>query len=145
MRILILCTGNTCRSPMAEGIVKQLLQQNAIQDVEVESMGFAAYDGDLPTAHAIAAMMEIEIDIGSKESRRVTQQDLEQIDHFYVMTPSHQYILTDLSPELEQKITVLDIPDPYGQDLETYRTCRDQMQSFFENELQRWSNTGDHA
>lgn len=140
MKLLILCTGNTCRSPMAEGIVKKLLKEHSLEEeISVRSMGFAAFDGSEPTSHAVKAMEEIGIDISEKRSRRVMLQDLAETDRFYVMTPSHKNILLDAMPDLEERIFVLDIPDPYGSGLDTYRECRDQMMQYFEKEAEGWA------
>lgn len=135
MKILIICTGNTCRSPMAEGIVNDMIQKRGLEDVKVSSMGLGAYDGESPTANAIEAMKEIGIDISKKKSQRVMLQDLTEADLFYVMTQSHKNILADTLPEIEDQITVLDIPDPYGRDIGVYRDCRDAMIRFFEKEF----------
>lgn len=138
MYMLILCTGNTCRSPMAEGIVQQLINERHLeQDIQVNSMGLAAYDGQLPTEQAVEVMQELGIDISGHCARRVVMQDLQDADLCYVMTLSHKNILTEAMPELEDRILVLDIPDPYGRSVETYRECRDEMKAFFEGEFRR--------
>lgn len=137
-KIMILCTGNTCRSPMAEGILERLKKEHQLDHLIVESRGFSAYEGDPPTARAIEAMAEIGIDISEKRSKRLTQEDLAGVDIIYVMTPSHQHILLETMPELEPKITILDIADPYMHKLDVYRLCRDQMVGFFAGELPRF-------
>jgi protein-tyrosine-phosphatase len=135
MRILILCTGNTCRSPMAEGIVNEIIKREHLDDIEVESMGFGAYDGQHPTQNAIACMKEIGIDISQKRSRRVMIDDLDRADMFYVMTQSHKDIIGEEIPDYEDRVRVLDVPDPYSGDMEVYRECRDQIRSYFEREF----------
>lgn len=135
MKVLMICTGNTCRSPMAEGIVRDMLQKAGIRGIEVASMGLGANDGELPTANAVEAMREIGVDITGKRARRLMMEDLAQTDRFYVMTQSHKDILIDAMPELEDRIRVLDIADPYGCRLEVYRECRDAMLRYFQNEL----------
>lgn len=136
MKILIICTGNTCRSPMAEGIINDMIQKRGWENVRVSSMGLGAVDGESPTVNAVEAMKEIGIDISKKRSQRVVMQDLTDTDLFYVMTQSHKNILTDAFPEIEDQITVLDIPDPYGRDISVYRDCRDAMIRFFEKEFE---------
>lgn len=137
MKILMICSGNTCRSPMAEGIALDIARKNNLEDIKIQSMGVSAYDGESPTQNAIEAMKEIDIDISQKKSRRIMLQDLSESDFFYVMTQSHKDILLDAMPELECKIKVIEIPDPYGHDLETYRHCRDRMCGYFEAELMK--------
>ena len=136
MKILILCTGNTCRSPMAEGIVNDLIRRKQLEDVmQVESMGLAANDGEAPTANAVACMKEIGIDISGHRARRVLRTDLDEFDIFYVMTDSHKNAIADAIPDDEDRVIVLDVPDPFGCGIEVYRECRDQIRDFFEREF----------
>lgn len=136
MKILILCTGNTCRSPMAEGIVNDIVKREHLEnEIQVESMGFAANDGELPTANAVECMKEIGIDISGKRARRVLMEDLEQADMFYVVTDSHKNIISDAIPDDEDRVMVLDVPDPFGSGIEVYRECRDKIKTYFEHEF----------
>lgn len=135
MNILIICTGNTCRSPMAEGIVKQIIKEKGYENVKVSSMGLGAFDGQAPTAKAIEAMKEIGIDISAKTSQRVTLQDLAESDLVYVMTQSQKNVLSDALPDREDEIIVLDVSDPFSGDLDVYRECRDALLAFFTKEF----------
>ncbi len=136
MNILVICTGNTCRSPMAEGILKSLIKEKGYENIKVSSMGLGAFDGQSPTSNAVEAMKEIGIDISQKKSQRVMLQDLTQTDYIYVMTQSQKDVITDALPQLEDKITVLDIPDPFAGDLSVYRECRDALLAFFQKEVE---------
>jgi protein-tyrosine-phosphatase len=135
INILVICTGNTCRSPMAEGIIRKLAEEKGFTDISVSSMGLAAYYGDPPSSHSVAVMQEIGVDIASHCSKRVLLHDLEQADYIYVMTQQHKNVIVDAIPEQEHKVKVLDIADPFGQSIERYRECRDAMLSFFSKEL----------
>lgn len=66
LNILIICTGNTCRSPMAEGILKSLLAEKKRTTISVSSMGTSAFDGESPTMNAIDAMKKVGIDISQR-------------------------------------------------------------------------------
>lgn len=136
-KIILVCTGNTCRSPMAEGILKKYLLDNKITDISVSSMGLSAYDGDWASANAIDALDEIGIDIKSHRSKRVLAKDIYEADRIYVMTLQHKNVIVETfnSKEIEEKIVVLNVPDPFGQSIERYRVCRDQMIEFFEKEI----------
>lgn len=138
MKIFILCTANTCRSPMAEGIVKQLLEQyHLTEQLQVQSMGFAAHDDQHASNEAIAVMAELGVDISAHRARRIMKQDVEGADMCYVMTLRQKHILVEETSVDEGSITVLDIPDPYGHSLDTYRACRDEIKEFFEAEFRR--------
>ncbi len=144
MNILILCTGNTCRSPMAEGIVKDLIKRKGLSDeMRVQSMGLAAYEGQMPSDHAVEAMAELGLDIAGHRARRVVQSDVSHADLCYVMTEQHKHIVLDSLPELEGQVVVLDVSDPYGGDLDRYRRCRDELKDYFEAEFRRMEKQDD--
>lgn len=133
--ILVICSGNICRSPMAEGIIKKIISDFSIPDTVVSSAGLSAYDGEPASEYAIEALEEIGIDIKSHRSRRVMKQDLDEADCIYVMTEQHKNVIIDAVPETENKIVVMEIADPFGQSLAKYRLCCAQMVDYFKKEL----------
>ena len=120
MNILFVCTGNTCRSPMAEGLFKKMLADKGVDNVTCSSAGLFAMTGDEVTPNAVKACERFETDISSHRARRITGYILDETDKFVCMTPEHAASLSMYVPS--EKITVLGggIPDPYGSDLETY-------------------------
>lgn len=120
MNILFVCTGNTCRSPMAEGLFRKMLADKGIDNVTCSSAGLFAMTGDEVTPNAVKACERFETDISSHRARRITGYILDETDKFVCMTPEHAASLSMYVPS--EKITVLGggIPDPYGSDLETY-------------------------
>ncbi|WMJ22364.1 low molecular weight protein arginine phosphatase [Paludicola sp. MB14-C6] len=136
INILVICTGNTCRSPMAEGIIRKLIADKKLDGISVSSMGLAAYYGDTASTYSVDVMQEIEIDIQSHRSKRVLLKDLNEANYIYVMTQQHKNVIVDACPENECKIKVLDIPDPFGRDIEQYRECRDALIAYFSKELE---------
>ncbi len=120
MNILFVCTGNTCRSPMAEGLFRKMLADKAVDNVTCSSAGLFAMTGDEVTPNAVKACERFETDISSHRARRITGYILDETDKFVCMTPEHAASLSMYVPS--EKITVLGggIPDPYGSDLETY-------------------------
>ena len=133
-KILVVCTGNTCRSPMAEGIINKIIVDEKIEGAKVVSMGLSAYDGEAAAQNAIDVMQEINIDISTHQSQRVMLQDIVEADKIYVMTLQHQNVILEAFPSAEEKIVVMNISDPFGQDYEKYQQCRDSMLEFFDEE-----------
>ena len=122
MKVLFICTGNTCRSPMAEGYLKS----KGIPNLEVESFGIYA-DGSAVSKNSSEAMAEIGIDISEHLSRPLDRSVL-KADKIYCMSESHRTALLSLGIS-EEKVFVLSggIPDPFGGDIEAYRICRDSI------------------
>ena len=118
--IIFVCTGNTCRSPMAEGYLK-----SKRKDLIVISRGLTA-DG-LPVAQNSKTVMEkMGIDISHHISKQLTKEEAEGADLIVCMSPSHAQFLTFAGVD-EEKIRVLGVDDPYGCDLSVYEECRDQI------------------
>lgn len=123
MNILFVCTGNTCRSPMAEGY----LRSKGIDGVIVSSRGLAS-DGSPVSQNSKTAMAEAGIDIGSHISKQLTQNDVKQADKIICLSPSHKAVLLSAGVP-ESKLFVLGngISDPFGGDISVYRRCRDEI------------------
>lgn len=128
MNIIFVCTGNTCRSPMAE----YYLRSKNLDGVNVTSRGFNG--GDVANENSVTVMKEIGIDIKNHISSYITPNDIQSADAIFCMTESHKQILM-LSGAEQNKLHVLGggIPDPFGLDVETYRTCRDDIFKAIDN------------
>lgn len=118
-KILFVCTGNTCRSPMAAAIFKSF----GIK-AKVDSAGLFA-DGSDYSEKAVTALQEIGIDISGGVSRLFRYEDL-SADYIFCMSESHKQMLLTIGADGD-KIIVLDVCDPYGMDIEAYRACRDEI------------------
>lgn len=115
-RVLIICAGNTCRSPMAAAMARDLLGKGA----HVESAGTSAADGASATREAVQAMKELGLDVGNHRSRSVDALNVRDFDLLIAMTPAIARDVRRLGADASRVVT-LDIPDPYCQGLDAYR------------------------
>ena len=132
MNIIFVCTGNTCRSPMAEGFFKTLCADSGT--FEVCSRGIAAIDGMRASEYSVIAASELGADITSHLSHQITHADVSRADFIFAMTSSHASALKAAFPEFANKIFTIgeyalsaDVSDPYGGDLSIYRECAAQL------------------
>ena len=136
--VLFVCTGNVCRSPMAEGIFRQAVRGRG--DYRALSAGLGAAEGQPPSAYAVQAVKELGIDISAGRSRMLTAELVQQADYIFGMTHSHLDTVAMLYPQAAEKIFLLrefdetldafdkDISDPIGGSYEVYLNCRDQIE-----------------
>lgn len=122
MNILFICTGNTCRSPMAEGY----LESKNLPDLKIESRGLSG-DGAPVSQNSKNAMAELGIDISFHKSRQLTSFDLGWADKIIYMSPAHKTVLSLYTAENKLFMLGDGIPDPYGGSIEDYRLCRDEI------------------
>jgi len=137
---LFICTGNTCRSPLAEGFFRKMLadrlkcREDELADhgYMVLSAGMAAEPG-LPAAHeSIEVAARYGVDLRAHESQPVTQRLLEQADQIFTMTRGHRESILAAYPHLGDRVELLardgtEIPDPIGLGEEEYEQCRAEI------------------
>ena len=129
MNILCVCTGNVCRSPMLEALLRREFERQGLTDFTVASAGTMTNDGMLPTEQAVTAMNEIGLDISDHTSRQVNRKIVENTDVFVALTPEHGVALAFYHGADPKKIVVPGggITDPFGSPLPVYRRCRDLL------------------
>lgn len=138
-KIMFICSGNTCRSPLAEGLFKKYLQDNDITDIDVGSAGVGAFPGDDVSVNSILVAGSRGVDISSHRARNINPEHLLTTDLFCCMSDSHKQVL--LRHCDENKIIVLNVPDPYGRPIEIYEECAKQLESKFPEILERIQKT----
>ena len=138
MHITFICTGNTCRSPMAEGIARNIIaQEYPDSGVTVSSAGTGAFGGDAASQHSIDVCREIGVDISGHRSQCLNPEILEKTDLFAVMTGNHAAFLRRCGVPSDHIAVLGNIPDPYGGSEEIYRRCRDRIYTEVQKLLRR--------
>jgi protein-tyrosine-phosphatase len=144
--VLFVCTGNICRSPIGQALLRRRLKREGLSDWEVESAGTWTVDGASASAHAIQLMAEQGVDLAAHRSRGVDEGILERADLILVMTRSHIEALRLEFPDQARKIYMLsemvdghryDIKDPYGGSLTDYEVCVRVLSKLIEEGFER--------
>ena len=145
MNLLFVCSGNTCRSPLAEALARQIAARRGVEDVEVSSAGTNAWDNAPATDEALLVGMERGLDLTGHRARKLTPAIVSEADLIFVMTPGHLEPVKQMGGR--GKAHVIDeyasgaadqgISDPYGGDLETYRHTADSLEEELEKLFDR--------
>lgn len=147
LTILFVCTGNTCRSPMAIGIARQLVAQRlkcsiaqlADRSIHLISAGTIAGRGIPPSEHAVAVLNRRGVDISSHASQPLTIDLINRSDYIYTMTAAHRDTVVHLSPSAADRTMQVsgdnDIPDPLGAGADVYEQCARRIEEAVNNRL----------
>jgi tRNA threonylcarbamoyl adenosine modification protein (Sua5/YciO/YrdC/YwlC family) len=132
--IALVCTGNTCRSPMAEVILKDLLRKagGGLESVVVLSAGIAASEGCMASQQAVEVMEARGLDLNEHQSRPLSDAIMDRADLILTMTRGHRNAILTAWPDRAAQVRTLrrdggDIADPVGSSVEVYEQCADQI------------------
>lgn len=138
MKIIFICTGNTCRSPMAEVLAREIFEKSNIE-IEVISRGVSVYTPSGASANALEAVKQYGLDLSSHLSKPISVKDIDESDLVLTMTQSHKQVLKGVCGEDGKDLYTLkefveagdgDVMDPFGQDLKAYCDCADELNMY---------------
>lgn len=146
--ILFVCTGNSCRSIMAEGLMKKHLKALDKERIEVVSAGVGALDGFPPTEETVETMEKEGVDVSRYKSKKITPEMIKNADLILVMEASHKDIVARFVPDAAAKTHLLkeflaektgrdypddrNIPDPIGRPMDYYKLSFEIIKSQIE-------------
>jgi protein-tyrosine-phosphatase len=135
MKIMFVCTGNTCRSPMAEVIAKSIFPSDKY---EIISRGLSVFEPMPASENACKAAEENGLSLEEHVSRQITEDDINESDIIFTMTGAHKQMIASVCNRLNKPVFTLaeftghneDISDPYGGSIEVYEKCFDMLKEY---------------
>ncbi|MCH7922978.1 MAG: low molecular weight protein arginine phosphatase [Nitrospinae bacterium] len=138
-RVLIVCTGNICRSPMAVGLLQKNLADKGVDGVEIQSTGIAALVGRPAEPLVHEALKPFGTDVSGHRAQMISEELIQWADCILVMTQEHRDFVRSMAPEAIERVWLLGaygpgddpdrgIPDPYGGSAFHYRACAVELQ-----------------
>jgi len=149
-KVIFVCTGNTCRSSMAQALAENVLQQmdTGKLEIEIASAGTTALPGMPAAENAIKVLSSMGIDLKGHSSSLLTPEDVQGADLVLTMTGTHRRQVRSMVSEGEEKVFTLaeyagvgaDVPDPIGGPEETYSACAQEIQIMVKQALKEFLN-----
>lgn len=136
-KVFFICTGNTCRSPIAEALAKSMCKN---EDIFIASRGILG-NGSPASQAAIEAVLRYKLDLSEHKSKTISKDELETATIILTMTKEHKELIVYSFPEYSEKVFTLyeyvlneekDIQDPFGNDFETYMICAKEIKELIE-------------
>jgi len=127
--LLFVCTGNSCRSVMAKGLMEKFVSEAGLAEkVHIDSAGTSTFAGIGAAPNTVSVMGEEGVDVSGHVGKNIHKDMLKRSDIVFVMEKAHKDFIVNIMPEMKDKIRLLregqDIPDPIGRSLEEYRNVR---------------------
>lgn len=137
-KIMFVCSGNICRSPMAHYYMKKKIEEFKVEEIFVDSCGTHALDGEKATINAIEAISKYNVDLEGFQAKNIANTKIYEYDLILCLTKKHKEIILRFFKELEGKVYTLkeyadpdvkyiDIDDPWGLSLEVYKECAKEI------------------
>ena len=150
MKVMFVCTGNTCRSAMAKYLFEKIIKENNKENIEVYSCGIYAQTGDCATYNAIEVLKKYGIDMTSHRAININESNIKDMDLILCATISHKQIILNMYPDLIGKTYTikefaedniegkeLDINDPWGYNNDTYLRCAEEIKNSLDKIIEK--------
>lgn len=145
-RILLVCTGNTCRSPLAEALLRKKLVERGVEGVEVGSAGTGAWDGAPASEGAYLVALEHGLDLSAHRARLLTRELVSTADLVLTMARHHRARVEQLGSSIQAHLLgefagrtggEAEVRDPFGGDLEGYRETFVELDTMLDGVVER--------